>query len=115
VAIKVRDLAACERFYAGELGLRVVARPAGPDGAPRSIWLDCGDGALLMLERGEGGPDAAPLADEAAGLHLIALRIPRAERDGWAARLAVVAATPYTLYVRDPEGNRVGLSHHPEP
>jgi hypothetical protein len=27
----------------------------------------------------------------------------------------VVHRTRWTLYVRDPEGNRVGLSHHPEP
>jgi len=110
VAIKVRDLSACEQFYAGVLGLAVVARPR-----PGSVWLAAGGGALLMLEQGAGGPDTAPLEDAAAGLHLLALRIARADRAAWAARLAVVAETPHTLYVRDPEGNRIGLSHHPEP
>ena len=40
------------------------------------------------------------------------------ERDVWAARLRegghpVVRETAYTLYVRDPEGTLVALSHHP--
>ena len=51
---------------------------------------------------------------------MIALRNRRAERSDWEARLAaagvaVVARTAYTLYVADPEGNRVGLSHWPDP
>ena len=31
------------------------------------------------------------------------------------ARVAVEHETRWTLYVRDPEGNRVALSHHPQP
>src|SRR5262245_22824448 len=109
VAIKVRDVAVCERFYADQLGLRVTRRQ------PHSVWLALGDEAILMLEQGEGGPDLSPLGDSLAGLHLLALRIARADRAAWASRLPVVAETAYTLYVRDPEGNRIGLSHHPEP
>jgi hypothetical protein len=50
---------------------------------------------------------------------LIALRIERAAREAWERRLAaagvaVEARTAFTLYVRDPEGNRVGLSHFPD-
>jgi len=109
VAIKVRDLAACEAFYTNQLGLALLARH------PHSVWLDLGGGAILMLEQGEGGPDTAPLADAAAGLHLLALRIARTDRDEWSRRLAVADTTAYTLYVRDPEGNRIGLSHYPDP
>ncbi|HXX30163.1 MAG TPA: glyoxalase, partial [Myxococcaceae bacterium] len=29
--------------------------------------------------------------------------------------VAVEHETRWTLYVRDPEGNRVALSHHPQP
>jgi hypothetical protein len=57
--------------------------------------------------------------DGRPGLHLVALRIGLADRQAWEDRLAaagvpVVHRTGFTIYVRDPEGNRVGLSHHPE-
>jgi glyoxylase I family protein len=53
------------------------------------------------------------------GYLMIALRITRAARADWEARLAaagvaVVHRTAYTIYVADPEGNRVGLSHWPD-
>ena len=114
IALKVRDLAACEQFYAGTLGLPVMKRAADETGE-RSVWLDLGNGAILMLERaGDGPTDGSTFADAAPGLHLLALRIERGDRERFAARLSVVAETEFTLYVRDPEGNRVGLSHYPE-
>jgi glyoxylase I family protein len=122
LAIQVRDLAATERFYREVLGLAVLERWPARDGTTeRSVWLDVGDGAFLALERVAGGATAAEDAARAErpGLHLVALRIERAARDVWAQRLAaagvdVYARTAFTLYVCDPEGNRVGLSHWPE-
>jgi glyoxylase I family protein len=124
LAIQVRDLAATERFYREVLGLAVIERwpaRAGDVHAERSVWLDVGDGAFLALERVAGGVTAAedPSRDGRPGLHLVALRIERAARDVWQRRLAaagveVYARTAFTLYVRDPEGNRVGLSHWPD-
>jgi hypothetical protein len=85
------------------------------------VWLDAGDGGFIALERVEGGPTAAE--DEARGarpgLHLVALGIERTARPHWERRLAeagvaVEKRTAFTLYVRDPEGNRVGLSHWPQ-
>jgi catechol 2,3-dioxygenase-like lactoylglutathione lyase family enzyme len=118
----VRDLPAVERFYRDVLGLAVLRRWPARDGGPgeRSVWLDVGDGAFLALEAVASGPTAAE-EDRAArpGLHLVALRIERTARARWedllaTAGVAVEARTPFTLYVRDPEGNRVGLSHWPE-
>jgi glyoxylase I family protein len=124
LAIQVRDLAATERFYRKVLGLAVIKRWPAHDGnvdAERSVWLDVGDGAFLALERVAGGATAAEDAARAErpGLHLVALRIERSAREDWAQRLAaagvaVEARTAFTLYVRDPEGNRVGLSHWPD-
>jgi glyoxylase I family protein len=122
LAIQVRDLAATERFYREVLGLAIIKRwPARDGAAERSVWLDVGDGAFLALERVAGGATAVKDAARAErpGLHLVALRIERAARGAWAQRLAaagvaVEARTAYTLYVRDPEGNRVGLSHWPD-
>lgn len=125
LAIQVRDLAAVEAFYSGTLGLSVVKRWPAKDGAAgeRSVWLEVGDGAgsFIALERVAGGATAAeePARGDRPGLHLIALRIERAGRAAWERRLteagvAIEARTAYTLYARDPEGNRVGLSHWPE-
>ena len=119
LAIRVRDLTAAERFYGGLLGLPVVKRWTAPSGqGERSIWVDTGDGAFLALEiAGAADADGAGATD-AVGLHLVALRINVADRAAWqqrfaAAGVAVYHQTRFTIYVRDPEGNRVGLSHYP--
>ncbi|HYG66743.1 MAG TPA: VOC family protein [Anaeromyxobacteraceae bacterium] len=123
LAIQCADLAACERFYRDVLGLPVLKRWPRDDGTDRSVWLALGDGAappFLALERAAAPAAPAPFVDGRAGLHLLALAIPAAERGLWEARLAragvpIVHRTAYTLYVQDPEGNRIGLSHHPVP
>ncbi|MDB4980134.1 MAG: Glyoxalase/bleomycin resistance protein/dioxygenase [Myxococcales bacterium] len=126
LAVQVRDLPLCERFYAETLGLRVLRRWPATDGArdDRSVWMtnDVGEApSFIALERVADGPPTAEEASRATrpGLHLIALRIERASRATWEQRLAaagapVEARTAFTLYVRDPEGNRVGLSHWPD-
>jgi catechol 2,3-dioxygenase-like lactoylglutathione lyase family enzyme len=123
LAIQVRDLPVMERFYVDVLGLSVLRRWPKRDGQPgeRSVWLDTGDGGFLALEVVTDGPTASEDGPRAhrPGLHLIALRIDRAARADWERRLAtagvpVEAHTAFTLYVRDPEGNRVGLSHWPD-
>ncbi len=122
VALGVRDLAACEAFYRGVLGLPVLRRWPAADGVgERSVWLDLGRGAFLALERVAAVDRAA--APDAAGVRpgylMIAVAIARAARADWEARLgaagvAIVHRTAYTLYLADPEGNRVGLSHWPD-
>ncbi len=119
LAIQCAELEACERFYREVLGLPVVQRGSSADGRERSVWLGVGGGGFLALELAGGPPEARPWSDQRAGLHLVALRIEAGARAAWEARLAaagveVVHRTRWTLYVRDPEGNRVGLSHHPE-
>jgi hypothetical protein len=105
IAIKVRDLARAERFFVQTLGLAVLR-------------LDLGAGAFLALERSPSESEA--LAADGPGLHLFALRIERAERQAWIDRLASAGVPPYeqtafTIYCKDPEGNRIGLSHWPDP
>lgn len=119
LAVSCRDLARCERFYREVLGLPELRRWPDEDGGDRSVWLSVGDG-FLALERAQREPDPGPWRDGRPGLHLVALRIPRGEREDWERRLAshrvpVAHRTRFTIYVRDPEGNRVGLSHYPDP
>jgi catechol 2,3-dioxygenase-like lactoylglutathione lyase family enzyme len=118
LAVQCADLARCERFYRDVLGLAVLKRWPSPDGGDRSVWLSLGDG-FLALERASEAAVAGSFSSGRAGLHLLALRIDAARRAEWEARLAengveVVHRTSWTLYVRDPEGNRIGLSHHPD-
>jgi catechol 2,3-dioxygenase-like lactoylglutathione lyase family enzyme len=119
IAIKVRDLARAERFFVQTLGLAVLRRWPAQDGSgERSLWLDLGAGAFLALERSSN--EREPLVADGPGLHLFALRIERAERQAWIARLASAGVplyeqTAFTIYCKDPEGNRIGLSHWPDP
>ena len=119
LAIHCADLERCERFYREVLGLPVVRRWPRPEGGDRSVWLGLGGEAFLALERAEGAPEVRTWRDSHPGLHLVALRIGAGERTAWEARLAgagvpVVHRTRWTIYLHDPEGNRLGLSHHPE-
>ncbi len=118
LAIQCVDLAACERFYRDVLGLPLLRRWPADGGGDRSVWLAVGDG-FLALERAWTKADPGPWRDGKAGLHLAAFRIGRKERSAWEERLAalgvpVVHRTRWTIYVRDPEGNRIGLTHYPE-
>ena len=118
LAIQCADLDRCERFYREALGLEVLRRWPREEGGDRSVWLGVGEG-FLALERAGAAPASTPWRDGQPGLHLVALRIGRGEREAWERRLAaggveVVHRTRWTLYVRDPEGNRVGLSHWPD-
>lgn len=117
LAVVVADLDRAERFYAGTLGLAVDRRWADELGRPRSVWLALGAGAFLALERASF--DGPTRTDGAPGLHCLALGIARADRDALRARLAAAGVvvereSPYTLYVRDPDGCLVGLSHWPD-
>jgi glyoxylase I family protein len=118
IAIKVRDLARAEHFFVQTLGLAVLRRWPAPEGAgERSLWLDLGAGAFLALE---SSPNQREPPADGPGLHLLALRIERAERRVWIDRLEkagvpVYDQTAFTIYCKDPEGNRIGLSHWPDP
>jgi glyoxylase I family protein len=122
LAIQVKDLPGAVRFYADVLGLKVVRRWPREDGGAgeRSVWLSVGEGEeFIALETCDVDRPATPFRDPHGGLHLLALRISAQERHGWERRLEdlgveVVHRTRWTVYLRDPEGNRIGLSHYPD-
>jgi hypothetical protein len=116
LAVVVSDLARSERFYTQILGLSVERRWSDDAGAPRSIWVALGPGAFLAIERAES--DSPKRSDAAPGHHCLALGIPVHDREAWRARLenagvAIERETDFTLYVRDPDGALIGLSHYP--
>ena len=121
LAVVVRDLARSEAFYVGLLGLPVIRRLSDEEGWPRSIWLGLDGGSFLALElapKAERTGERAK-ADGAPGWHCLALHIYPGERDFIRRKLEhagfrVERETPFTMYVRDPDGALVGLSHFPQ-
>jgi catechol-2,3-dioxygenase len=101
IALRVRDLDGCRRFYSERLGLSVLEE------GDESVWLRAGD-SVLMLERELRGK-----GPETGSGHVLSLAVESLSH--WEAKLAEAAIpiddrTPETLFVRDPEGHRVGLS-----
>ncbi|WNG27737.1 VOC family protein [Cystobacter fuscus] len=119
LAIQVRDVERVTAFYRDVLGLRELQRHFRADGSLRSVWVGVPGGGFLALEAVAGEPEAGSFRHERPGLLLLALRIAPAERaravESFArAGIPLEHETRWTVYVRDPEGNRVALSHHPE-
>lgn len=117
-AVYAEDLDAAEAFYAGVLGLPVIAREAG-----RDVFLRCGAGVLLLFDprrtavvqpgqrvppHGAQGPGHVCFSADPQGL------------DTWRERLrdaGVGIETEVTwrngarsLYLRDPAGNSVEIA-----
>ena len=113
VAIQVHDVEKVATFYRDVLGLPERARHQREDGSLRSIWIEASaDGSFLAIE------ELRPGVRGTLGHSLVALRIARGERAAWLTHLAragvpIEKQSQWTIYVKDPEGNVIGLSHHP--
>jgi catechol 2,3-dioxygenase-like lactoylglutathione lyase family enzyme len=115
LALGARDVERVAAFYRDLLGLAAIGLERDEAGAVRSVWLDLG-GPILMVERTEEAP--RPVRHVGAGPFLVALGTEPEARAGLEKRLEAAGhpieyRTEYTSYTRDPEGNRVGLSHWP--
>ncbi len=115
LAIGTRNVDDLARFYCAVLELGEVTRHAHADGTLRSVWLDLG-GALLMIELSEEMPRRVD--GIGAGPFLIALAASRTEQERLEAKLVAAGSTiesrsEWTIYSRDPDGNRIALSAYP--
>jgi glyoxylase I family protein len=117
VAVQVKDVARVAAFYVETLGLLELKRFHREDGSLRSIWVgtssDSAQGFLAVEQLDSQSVEGA------LGFSMVALRIDAAHRQAIIEELGrrgvkVEKQTGWTLYVRDPEGNLVGLSHHPD-
>ena len=119
LALLVNDLEASENFYREVLGLEEEKRWFENDGKTlRSIWLRTGDNSRLMLERATSTENRR--SEGASGWHLFALQIEASKREAWRDYLSsqgigISQESSYSLYIEDPEGNKVALSHWPHP
>jgi catechol 2,3-dioxygenase-like lactoylglutathione lyase family enzyme len=115
LALRVRNLEACERFYTALLGLRVEWRPD-----PDNLYLT-GGGDNLALHRVR----ETPAADAAQRLDHLGFLVARPEQvDEWFAFLkeqrVPIVKEPRThrdgarsFYCLDPDGNCVQMLYHP--
>ena len=115
VALNVRDLESCERFYTELLGMRVEWRPD-----PDNVYLTGGTDNLA-LHRAPAGAEPGP----AQRLDHIGFVLREMEEvDAWHAFLkangVAIVKEPRThrdgarsFYCRDPDGNTVQLIYHP--
>jgi len=108
VALRARDVDVTIAFYQRMFGLEIVR-----DQRPRSVWLGLDDGSVLMIE--------ARAADEpavsAGSRELFALRT-TSDRKAEIKQAALTTEcfdgeTEHTVYLRDPDGRRVGASTYP--
>ena len=119
VAVQVQDVAKVAAFYTQTLRLPELQRFHRDDGSLRSIWVGTSnqapiDPASFIAIEGIGPP--AP--EGALGYSMVALRIDPSQRKAIVSELTrqglqLERETAWTMYLRDPEGNLVGLSHHP--
>jgi glyoxylase I family protein len=111
LALRTPDPNALAAFYVEKLGVPRLRTQEDHLGV-RSCWLALDD-AILMIERGAPPSEGAP----AAGWDGLFLAVEPGTGPAWEARLAGVVSdrTAYTLYARDPDGNRFGVSSYPEP
>ncbi|MBM4358903.1 MAG: VOC family protein [Deltaproteobacteria bacterium] len=124
VALGAKDVATVARFYADLFELRELDRHHHEDGRLRSVWLELAGAptddepaAILMVEQTD---EPERPVDMARGPFLLAFRLAKGERAGFEERLArrgiaIERRSAYSSYFRDPEGNRVAVSHHPVP
>jgi len=119
VAVQVHDVAKVAAFYTEMLKLPELQRFHRDDGSLRSIWIgtsnqpQSGPPSFIAIE------GIRPQTPEGAlGYSMVALRIDPSQRKAIVSELGrrgihLERETAWTMYVRDPEGNLVGLSHHP--
>jgi hypothetical protein len=105
LALRSTDVPALARWYREMFDL-IEAR----DLMPRSIWLGLAHDSMLMIEAREPG-EPAP---SASSMEMFAMRVTPSLRDVIKQRAMVRGCydgeTEHTVYVRDPEGRRVGVS-----
>jgi len=108
LAITTSDPERLARFYETIPGLSVIRRNE-EGGSVRSVWLSGDDRVILMIERGESQGAFALVFDlfEKSG--------EKKQRDLSAILPLEEERTEFTLYFRDPDGNRLGFSSFPEP
>src|SRR5688572_16744972 len=113
VALKVRSLEACERFYVDLLGMAVEWRPDADN-----VYLTGGQDNLALHRAAE--PKSGQQCLDHIGFVLATMEAVDQWYNFLRSRGAEIAAAPKThrdgarsFYIRDPDGNTVQMIYHP--
>ena len=108
LAIRADDVEATAAFYRKIFGLVVVS-----DQRPRSLWLRLDARCVLMVEARE--PGEPPVSDGSMDMFALAVDDETRKRilEYAAAAGCLDGQTEHTVYLRDPDGRRVGASSFP--
>lgn len=117
VALGTPDVERLATFYREVFSLTERARHFDAERRLRSIWLDL-EPSLLMIERTD--EPLRRVAHIGAGPFLLAFTIDPAERRAVEralerAGVVIESRTEFSSYARDPDGNRIAISHYPRP
>lgn len=115
LALGAKDVARIAQFYQRAFDLQCDREHYETGGELRSIWLRAGT-LLLMIERTPLPPSR--VEGVGAGPFLLAFRVDPERRAEMELRLQQLGApiesrTEHSSYARDPEGNRIAISHFP--
>lgn len=108
LALRTHDVSRLVAYYRDVFGLELVREQPG-----YSAWLSLDD-AVLMIERRADDEPAVPQGT----MEFVAFAVTSDAREALDARwralgVAVEHRTAHTLYTRDPDGRRVGVSSYP--
>ena len=103
LALRTHHLDALVRFYS-DLGLGVFREQPG-----YSVWLRAGE-TVLMLEQAE--PDEPTVVPSRELIAFAVENLAAVEGLLRARGIAIEARTEHTLYFRDPDGRRLGVSDY---
>ena len=102
-------------FYESFTDFSLLEKHRFSDGSLRSIWLQS-DGVILMLELIEQKQLLEASNDQGLFLMAVPLRDePQLRRQLSQAEIPIESESDYSLYIRDPEGNRLAFSSYPVP
>ena len=112
LAFRTDQVEELERFYRDVVGLEA---PPGAPHAEDRVWLRAG-ATWVMIERRTESEPVLPRRS----MDLVAFAIRSIEKEAFLEKLlcvgvAVEQETDFTVYFRDPDGRRVGVSRYPEP
>ena len=115
IALGACDVRRVAAFYREAFSLVELDRHLDEKGDLRSIWLEI-DSAILMIEKTTDKP--RPIDGVGAGPFLLAFSVDTDKKSALEARLNSLGApiedrSDFSSYTRDPEGNRVAISHYP--
>ncbi len=115
LAFRTKQVTKVVSFYRTVIGLEALRTRKSPNGKIQSVWLNAA-GTIVMIELAAKREPRIP----SKSLELVAFALPKAHMAAARKRLLqkrirIEAETNFTIYFRDPDGRRVGLSTYLSP